>query len=49
MYVRTVSPDEADGAVRAMYDAAEASEGYLPNQVLAATNGLVDLIELKPG
>jgi len=33
MYVRTVSPDEADGAVKAMYDAAEASEGYLPNQV----------------
>ena len=33
MYVRTVSPEEADGAVKAMYDAAEASEGYLPNQV----------------
>ena len=35
MYVRTVSPEEADGAVKAMYDAAEASEGYLPNQVRA--------------
>jgi uncharacterized peroxidase-related enzyme len=33
MYVRSVSPDEAEGAVKAMYDAAEASEGYLPNQV----------------
>ena len=33
MYVRTPSPEEADGAVKAMYDAAEASEGYLPNQV----------------
>ena len=33
MYVRTVSPEEANGAVKAMYDAAEASEGYLPNQV----------------
>ena len=33
MYVRTVSPEDADGAVKAMYDAAEASEGYLPNQV----------------
>ena len=33
MYVRTVSPEEAIGAVKAMYDAAEASEGYLPNQV----------------
>ena len=33
MYVHTVSPEEADGAVKAMYDAAEASEGYLPNQV----------------
>ena len=33
MYVRTPSPKEADGAVKAMYDAAEASEGYLPNQV----------------
>ena len=33
MYVRTPSPEEADGSVKAMYDAAEASEGYLPNQV----------------
>ncbi|HEX5579137.1 MAG TPA: carboxymuconolactone decarboxylase family protein [Candidatus Limnocylindria bacterium] len=33
MYVRTVSPHEAEGAVKAMYDAAQASEGYLPNQV----------------
>jgi uncharacterized peroxidase-related enzyme len=33
MYVHTPSPEEADGAVKAMYDAAEASEGYLPNQV----------------
>ena len=33
MYVRTPSPEEADGTVKAMYDAAEASEGYLPNQV----------------
>jgi uncharacterized peroxidase-related enzyme len=33
MYVRTPSPEEADGAVKAMYDAAEASDGYLPNQV----------------
>jgi uncharacterized peroxidase-related enzyme len=33
MYVRTVPPEEADADVKAMYDAAEASEGYLPNQV----------------
>jgi uncharacterized peroxidase-related enzyme len=33
MYVRTPSPEEANGTVKAMYDAAEASEGYLPNQV----------------
>ena len=33
MYVRTPSPEEADGAVKAMYEAAEAAEGYLPNQV----------------
>jgi hypothetical protein len=33
MYVRTVLPDEAEGAVKAMYERAQASEGYLPNQV----------------
>jgi uncharacterized peroxidase-related enzyme len=33
MYVSTVRPDEAQGPVREMYDAAQASEGYLPNQV----------------
>lgn len=33
MYVRTVAPDAAEGAVKALYDAAQASEDYLPNQV----------------
>jgi uncharacterized peroxidase-related enzyme len=33
MYVRTIPPDDAQDAVKAMYEAAEASEGYLPNQV----------------
>ena len=33
MYVRTVPPNEAEGSVKAMYERAQASEGYLPNQV----------------
>ena len=33
MYVETISQDQAQGAVKAMYEAAVASEGYLPNQV----------------
>ena len=33
MHVHTVDPDEAVGDVRALYDDAIASEGYLPNQV----------------
>ena len=56
MYVRTVSPEEANGAVKAMYDAAarvfyskvlQAMDAE-PDEALAATNGLVDLIELGP-
>ncbi|SRR6266540_2270058 len=33
MYVRTVDPDEAQGTVKAMYDEAQAEDGYVPNQV----------------
>jgi uncharacterized peroxidase-related enzyme len=33
MYVRTAAPDEAEGAVKAMYDAAQAAQVYVPNQV----------------
>ena len=41
MYVQTVPPDQAAGAVATMYAAAESSEGYLPNQVR--------LFSLNPG
>ncbi len=33
MYVRTVAPEEAEGAVKELYDEAQADAGYLPNQV----------------
>jgi uncharacterized peroxidase-related enzyme len=33
VYVRTVDPDEAQGAVKAMYDDVQSSEGYIPNQI----------------
>lgn len=33
MYVKTVPPQQAQGAVKALFDTAQASEGYLPNQV----------------
>jgi hypothetical protein len=33
MHVRTVEPDDAQGAVKAMYDEALADDGYIPNQI----------------
>jgi uncharacterized peroxidase-related enzyme len=33
VYVRTVPPDEAQGAVKELYDQAQADEGYIPNQI----------------
>ena len=33
MYVETVSPEDAQGAVKTLYESAQATEGYLPNQV----------------